>query len=177
MIQSRTADRYSYLDLPWISWSVLILVIVSTAIFWLTDSDIRIMQFFFVPGGQQNWPIAKDQPWQFFYHAAPLLTLLPTLPALLVLMGSTRYPKLWVHRPVALFIVLCFALGPGLTVNMIFKDHWGRPRPRQVVELGGNQTYLPPLAPGEPGKDKSFPCGHTSVDFTYATAFFHFRIL
>jgi len=133
------------------------------------------MQFFFVPEGQQNWPIAKDQPWQFFYHGAPLLTLLPTLPALLVLMGSTRYPKLWVHRPVALFIVLCFALGPGLTVNMIFKDHWGRPRPRQVVELGGNQTYLPPLAPGEPGKGKSFPCGHSSVGFTYAAAFFIFR--
>ena len=26
------------------------------------------------------------------------------------------------------------ALGPGLVVNVLFKDHWGRPRPREVVD-------------------------------------------
>jgi hypothetical protein len=40
-------------------------------------------------------------------------------------------------RMYGLFILLSVILGPGLLVNLVFKDHWGRPRPRQVVALGG----------------------------------------
>ena len=68
------------------------------------------------------------------------------------------------RRP-ALYLVLVVALGPGLVVNLAFKDHWGRPRPRDVVELGGRQPFLPLWVPGDDRQAKSFPCGHCSMGF------------
>jgi membrane-associated phospholipid phosphatase len=42
-----------------------------------------------------------------------------------------------------LFLISTIALGPGLAVNVIAKDHWGRPRPIEVRELGGDQIFMP----------------------------------
>jgi lipid A 4'-phosphatase len=42
-----------------------------------------------------------------------------------------------------LFMLAVLAIGPGLVVNVVFKDHWGRARPRDVVEFGGTRTFTP----------------------------------
>lgn len=42
-----------------------------------------------------------------------------------------------------LAIVSTFALAPGLLVNLILKDHWGRPRPRDSAIFGGNLPFVP----------------------------------
>ena len=41
-----------------------------------------------------------------------------------------------------LFILSTLALGPGLIVNFILKDHWGRPRPWRVTDFGGDQPFV-----------------------------------
>jgi lipid A 4'-phosphatase len=35
------------------------------------------------------------------------------------------------------------AIGPGLIVNGIMKEHWGRARPRTILEFGGDAAYSP----------------------------------
>ena len=65
----------------------------------------------------------------------------------------------------ALFLLLTMLLGPGLLVNAVLKEHAGRPRPRAVVEFGGEEQYRAPWHFG--GKGHSFPCGHCSVAFCY----------
>jgi membrane-associated phospholipid phosphatase len=65
-------------------------------------------------------------------------------------------------RP-AIVILLGLAIGPGLLVNVVLKDHWHRPRPRQTLGLGGDFTYVPPFRIGPVGK--SFPCGHSAIGF------------
>ena len=58
--------------------------------------------------------------------------------ALVTFTLSYWYPsRLLAWRRPALFLVLVAALGPGLLINVVFKDHYGRPRPREVQELGG----------------------------------------
>jgi membrane-associated PAP2 superfamily phosphatase len=42
-----------------------------------------------------------------------------------------------------LFTLASFALGPGLVVNAILKDHWGRARPRDLLAFGGHDTFSP----------------------------------
>ena len=42
-----------------------------------------------------------------------------------------------------LFLVTTLALGPGLVTNVILKDHWGRPRPIDVTQFGGNEHFVP----------------------------------
>ncbi len=43
------------------------------------------------------------------------------------------------------FPVLLYALGPGLLVNGLLKAYWGRARPAQVVEFGGDASFTPPF--------------------------------
>jgi hypothetical protein len=64
-------------------------------------------------------------------------------------------------------------LGPGLLINFLFKDHWERPRPRDVIELGGQLPYTPAPLRGEGGK--CFPCGHCSVGFLYGIGWWLWR--
>ena len=41
------------------------------------------------------------------------------------------------------FLALTMGLGPGLLVNIILKDQWGRPRPRALEQFGGEAPYTP----------------------------------
>jgi lipid A 4'-phosphatase len=41
-----------------------------------------------------------------------------------------------------LFILSTLAVGPGLVVNLILKDHWGRPRPWRVDAFGGDHPFV-----------------------------------
>ena len=74
------------------------------------------------------------------------------------------------HRPAefraGLFLVLLFIIGPGLIVNHGFKNHWGRPRPHQIEEFGGQHAFVPLGSPGPLQQhNSSFPSGHAAVAF------------
>lgn len=43
------------------------------------------------------------------------------------------------------FLIGSFFLGPLVLVNLIFKSHWGRPRPAQIEEFGGPWQFTPPF--------------------------------
>lgn len=44
-----------------------------------------------------------------------------------------------------LYLVLCAITGPGVVTNLLFKDHWGRARPVQIEEFGGDLSFSPAL--------------------------------
>jgi lipid A 4'-phosphatase len=67
----------------------------------------------------------------------------------------------------ALYLVLALTLGPGLLVNTILKDHWGRARPSQIVEFGGDKQFTPTLVPARQcERNCSFPSGHAALGFS-----------
>lgn len=47
-----------------------------------------------------------------------------------------------------LYLGVCSLLGPLVLVNIILKEHWGRWRPREIVELGGAESFTPVLTLG-----------------------------
>jgi membrane-associated PAP2 superfamily phosphatase len=73
------------------------------------------------------------------------------------------------------FLVLLLLLGPGLLVNSVFKEHWGRPRPREIIEFGGKKQFLHPWQKGEVGQGRSFPSGHSSAAFYMAAPYLIYR--
>ncbi len=150
------------------------LALASTVLFSVTDLDITAARRFYHPELPDPWPVAAQPLWSLFYRSAPWVTgsLAVTGTALLVA-GVTRNESRQL-RLYGLFILLCVAIGPGLIVNGILKDHWGRPRPRQIVELGGRLEYVPPLLPAST-HGKSFPCGHCSVGYLYAVGWWLWR--
>ncbi|HEU0117163.1 MAG TPA: phosphatase PAP2 family protein, partial [Alphaproteobacteria bacterium] len=64
------------------------------------------------------------------------------------------------------FLFLALILGPCLIANVIFKDHWGRARPREIVEFGGTRHFSPALVPQEVvKKNESFISGDAAFGF------------
>lgn len=62
-----------------------------------------------------------------------------------------------------LYLCACLSIGPGLVCNLALKDEWGRARPRDVIEFGGEQRFTPPLTPTDQCKTNcSFTCGEAS---------------
>lgn len=50
--------------------------------------------------------------------------------------------KMLVPGRAVLFLIATMALGPGLLVNVVLKEHWGRPRPIDVTQFGGEHQYV-----------------------------------
>jgi membrane-associated PAP2 superfamily phosphatase len=143
-----------------------VLALVATLPFWITDLDLRVARHFFDATAADPWVESQDRRWALLYQAASILSTLVLVAGLAVLLGGTLLPRFRGLRLYALFVVTVFILGPGLVVNSVFKEHWGRPRPYQVMEFGGPSAYLPPLMKGEGRDGKSFPSGHSSVGFS-----------
>lgn len=72
------------------------------------------------------------------------------------------------HQIAAIYLLLALLLGPGLTVNSLFKSEWGRARPVNVTEFGGARQYSPPLKPAANCEyNCSFVSGHASMGFYF----------
>ncbi len=67
--------------------------------------------------------------------------IVPVLAALLLKLVLPRRRLLLSGRAIV-FLISTLALGPGLLVNVGFKDHWGRPRPIDVTQFGGDQHFV-----------------------------------
>lgn len=76
-----------------------------------------------------------------------------------------------------LFMASCLAIGPGAVTNLAFKDHWGRARPREIVEFGGTKAFTAALVPSNQcRKNCSFVSGEASSIFMiFFAAGFLFR--
>jgi lipid A 4'-phosphatase len=69
-----------------------------------------------------------------------------------------------------LFVALTIALGAGLVTNVVFKDSWGRARPSQILEFGGNKQFSPPfMRSTQCDKNCSFVSGDASLAASFLT--------
>lgn len=70
----------------------------------------------------------------------------------------------------AFFFVACLAIAPGLVVNAILKDQWGRPRPNQVAELSqplALEHQKVWVVSDQCDRNCSFVSGDVSIAFTW----------
>ena len=85
--------------------------------------------------------------------------------ALLTRMVSRTAPML-VPARAACLVLLVYVAGPAMIANAIFKEHWSRPRPGHVVELGGKHDFKPWWDPrGACQQNCSFVSGEASAAF------------
>ncbi len=70
-------------------------------------------------------------------------------------------------RKALIFIVAATVLGPGIVVNTVLKDHWGRARPSQIEAFGGAKQFTPaPLPADQCARNCAFVSGHAALGFS-----------
>jgi lipid A 4'-phosphatase len=71
----------------------------------------------------------------------PTLLIAPASGALVLKLVFPRHKMLMSGRAIV-FLIATMALAPGLLVNVVLKDHWGRPRPIDVKQFGGRYQFM-----------------------------------
>ena len=150
---------------------------------------MALVYWLFRDGRWDNWVTARffdpdnlAQPWTqqsawwvvLCYKGVSILTGLLGLSIIGCFIAGFYVKRLRVYRTLCVFMFFLLALGPGLVVNGVLKDNWGRPRPRDTVEFNGNLEYQAPFVISDQG-GKSFPCGHCSVAFAFVGIGFWLR--
>lgn len=152
---------------------VVIVFFACAALFLIVpELDLKFHRMFFdaARGGfyLKNHPLAVA-----VYEGVPWITRGLVL-VVLVSWALSEWKKrdvLSVNRKVAAYVLLVLAVGPGLLVNAVFKDHWGRARPSQIVEFGGEKQFTPAwVMTDQCERNCSFVSGHASIGF-YLLAF------
>ena len=113
--------------------------------------------------------VVNAQPWvQYTRQAARILIALLALPAFAAIVLKLIWPQrpMLIEARAAIFLIAALALGPGLLTNLILKDHWGRPRPIDVQQFGGEYRFEPWWDPrGKCPNNCSFVAGEPSGAF------------
>ncbi|MFC1887375.1 phosphatase PAP2 family protein [Candidatus Cloacimonadota bacterium] len=151
---------------------MLILVLISVLIN-ITGLDITFQKIFY--SGNTGWFLKDAQPWKFIYHYGNLPALFISLLALIILALNSYKSKLNKYAKRSLYLLLVMAVGPGLMINSVLKDNWGRPRPRNITDFGGKHKFEQVLTIDPESTGKSFPCGHASMGFYFFVFYYLFR--
>jgi lipid A 4'-phosphatase len=129
--------------------------------------DIAVARLFFDPA-TGRFPYATKALPNNLRSLADWLVWLILIAAgapILLKLIFPRWPMLM--RPtVAFFLIVSYALGPGLITNGILKPVWSRARPVSIEQFGGHEHFTPWW---EPGGDCDRNCSFVSGDASSLT--------
>ncbi len=149
-------------------WALMAAAIAIFAIY--PEGDLAVHAYLYREG---EGFFLKDALWvKGLYHLVPYLVR----GLVIVCLGALGYwairrrPLGWLTPMRVAYLLLALALGPGLVVNTLFKDQWGRARPSQVEQFGGEKLFTPPSfrPQAQCERNCSFVSGHASVGFYFA---------
>ncbi|MBO6756814.1 MAG: phosphatase PAP2 family protein [Roseibium sp.] len=117
------------------------LVPVSVFFLLVPQVDLWVSGLFYTDG--QGFTAEQNGLLQKIRHLGPHLVTWIAAGSVAILVVKLvlpdRPPVLPLRIPV--FLISTLILGPGILVNAILKDNWGRPRPRAVEEFGGELPH------------------------------------
>lgn len=139
--------------------TLVVFLIIATVTFF--DLDVAISALFY--DENLGFYLKNNAVVNVFYRSVNVTIAAFLLFSLLFYVGIVFSTKLRKHSGLFTVLFLTLVLGPGLIVNTIFKDNYGRPRPAQTVEFGGDLPSRGFFDANWGGEGKSFPSGHASV--------------
>lgn len=136
------------------------------------ELDLIVARDFYHP--EIRFQAGRDM-WLFkgLYLGVPWITKCVIVISLGILLMGWLKPRIdrLPHWPTlvgkqVIYVLLALALGPGLVVNAALKDHWGRARPSQLVEFGGDKRFSPAWHFSDQCEQNcSFTSGHAAIGF------------
>lgn len=150
----------------------LIILISITIFFREANLDLFITSLFY--NKKHHFYLQNMQPWMFLYKNGNIPSIAIGVFGLGLLISEIIRQRWRQCSKICLFLVLMLVIGPGIIVNTVFKANWGRPRPREIIEYSGSETYLPVWEKGVSGIGQSFPSGHAAIGYYLMAPFFVF---
>jgi lipid A 4'-phosphatase len=140
------------------------ILFVAAANLWLAfpQLDLAVSGLFIGPEG--GFP-ARGQPWEQLLYGSIGKVLVVIGVALIAAWAVARLRRVQTPRITGrrlLFLLLLLALIPGVLVNLVLKEHWGRARPVQLETFGGSRAFTPAFVISNQG-GSSFPSGHVAA--------------
>ncbi len=155
-------------DLVWITVLCVIGMLTTIVFVSAPELDLKVSGLFAdVEAGR--FPLAKHPVAEFFNDLIEYLALGMALLAIGGLIYTLPKPRAWMGMGRRHFGFLFFSmlLGPALIANVLFKDQWGRARPREVSQFGGEATFSPPMViTDQCARNCSFVSGDAAMGFT-----------
>jgi len=127
------------------------------------EIDIRVSALFFHHGFYLKGSFFE----LFFYKSVPIVVTLLSIGSIGIFLYNYFFHKniLTLHKRKIIYIILVLSFAPGLIVNTTLKENWGRARPNQIQEFGGNKTFTPAFIFSDQGGN-SFSSGHGAAAFS-----------
>jgi len=144
------------------------LLCLLTVGFWLGDWDRRFVNLLYADG---EFMYKQSSILHVIYEVAAWPAILLAFVCFVYFLISLIRRRPGDLRLISLGICLSIIVGPALLVNFVFKDYYGRPRPKQVEQYGGEMEYLTVLVPGTEKYGRSFPSGHSAVGYVMLVLF------
>ena len=140
-------------------------------LFAASELDLRLQAMAY-RAAEPHWPLSRREPWLFLYRFSTWPGVAFAVAAAVGFGASYLRRSCARFRYPSLYLLLLFAVGPGLLVNLLGKALLGRPRPWELVQFGGELEFHRPFEPGPPGGSFSFLCSHCSMGFLFIGFFY-----
>jgi len=142
-------------------------LVASLALFWFApEIDLFVSRLFYDP--QHGFWLAQSPPIRLVTASIRWVTwaILLVVLAGAVWLWLVGRPFWRLDRNALIFLVVALAVGPGILVNTVLKDNWGRARPYQIETFGGTKQFTPaPIPADQCTRNCSFVSGHAAVGF------------
>ncbi len=150
-ISSYIADVYRnifslYLNFNFYFKTLTITLLLSIIFFLFPSIDITVSGLFF---GKDGEFIASESDWFIYFvrkMMLPLLALLVFFIPIAAVLKQIYYKEKILNIAVREWVYLfsCLIIGTGIVVNSIFKNLWGRARPNDTIQFGGEEPFTIP---------------------------------
>jgi lipid A 4'-phosphatase len=153
------------------TWEILLFLALAAIFITHPELDLAFSSLFYQ--ADQGFVLGNEAWVQIIHNGIPLVArwLGGILAAILVLGLLPWCRKLAGLRKPTVFLLLSFAVGNGLLVNTVLKDHWGRARPADVQAFGGSKIFTPAFVISDQcSKNCSFVSGHAAQGFFFTLA-------
>ncbi|MEP9375744.1 phosphatase PAP2 family protein [Aquabacter sp. CN5-332] len=129
--------------------------------------DLAITAWFW-DAGTRTFQLSGFEWSKAFRSAANIIPWIFAGPAFAAIILKLLFPgrPMFLPARAAVLLAVTMALGPGLIVNGLLKEHWGRPRPVHLETFGGKDVFNPWYSTeGKCPGNCSFVSGEGSLGF------------
>ena len=151
IISSYIANVYKsifslYLNFNFYLKTLTITLLLSIVFFLFPSLDITVSGLFF---GQNGKFIATESDWFIYFirkMLLPLMALLVFFVPIAAVIKQIYFKEKILNIPVRewAYLFSCLIIGTGIVVNSIFKNLWGRARPNDTIQFGGQEPFTIP---------------------------------